>query len=100
MKFKNQQFYNCTIRLDNTQEFNINANWLHNESLDNWENWKCDAGHTRMYIDSNLDVYSGECCNDYLGNLQRTWEIMTIPSICKQTRCSSCTDDLLVKKEK
>lgn len=100
MKFENHQFYNCTIILDDNQRYNVDANWLHNEQLDNWKNWNCDAGHSRIFIDSDLAVYSGECCNDYLGNLQVAWDILPTASICKRDRCSSCADDLLVKKVK
>lgn len=100
MKFENQQFHNCVITLTDSTKFNVTANWLHNEGLDEWNQWYCDAGHTRIYIDSTLDVYSGECWNDYLGNLQHTWDIFPSASICNRARCSSCTDDLLVKKVK
>ncbi len=99
--FSNHKFYNCRIILNNEQTFNINANWLHNENLDHWKDWECNTGYTRLNIDSNFDVYNGECFNNHLGNLITNWNLLSSPTICNQYRCTGCTDDLLTfKKEK
>ena len=99
-EFSNHENYNCRILLDDGQEYLVYANWLHNEHLDNWKGWSCDAGKTRFYIDANLDVYGGECQNDYLGNAIDGINILDNGTTCKQDRCNGCTDDLAVAKSK
>ena len=99
--FSNHKYYNCSILLDNGEQFNVNANWLHNENLDNWKNWSCDAGYNRINIDVDFSVTSGECHNDYLGNLLTEWHLLDNLTTCRKDRCTGCTDDLLIfKKEK
>jgi hypothetical protein len=100
LKFENQQHYNCKIQLDNDEQYCVDANWIHNNQLDNWQDWKCDAGHRRLDIDKDFNVYSGQCHNDYLGNLLNNWEPLSAPTTCKQKRCTGCTDDLLIAKHK
>lgn len=101
MKFENHTHYNCKITLNTNEVYLINANWIHNESMDNWQTWECSAGQTRILIEIDLTVYSGECLNDNLGNLATGWELFNNPTVCKQNRCTGCTDDLIVfKKEK
>ena len=98
MKFENHQFYNCTVDLDNGEQYNISANWLHNNNLDYWKGWECEAGQSRLLINFDQGIYGGECLNDYLGNLETGWEYENKPTVCKRDRCFSCTDDLLVGK--
>jgi hypothetical protein len=93
-KFENHSNYNCKITLNNGKEYQVYANWMHNQNLDHWKGWRCDAGHTRFYIDKNFDVWSAECHNDYLGNALGTWE-PKFDTICNRPTCSGCTDDLL-----
>jgi hypothetical protein len=50
-------------------------------------------------VKENFDVYSGECKNDYLGNLFKDFKILD-ENICKRDRCTGCTDDLIIKKRK
>ena len=101
MKFENQQYYNCEIELDNGDKYRVGANWLHNENLDHWQDWSCDAGYRRLDIDKNFNVYSAQCKNDLLGNIFTDWAVLTEPTVCKFTRCTGCTDDLIQhKKEK
>lgn len=88
------------ITLDNGESFNVEANWLHNQQLDYWKDWSCDAGYHRIYIDAEQDVYGGQCLNDKLGNLETGWELLPSPTICKRDRCNGCTDDLLQLKRK
>jgi len=73
------------------------ANSLHNNDLDHWKGWICYAGAHRLYVDKNLDVYSGECQNDYLGSLSNDFGILD-HTVCTQERCTGCTDDLAVRK--
>jgi hypothetical protein len=89
--------YNCCITTQDGQEHLVYASWLHNEKLDCWQGYHCDAGNTRFHIDKNFDIWSGECKNDYLGNMLGGWSPKA-DVICKQTTCSGCTDDLMVKK--
>ena len=77
----------------------IDINWLHNEQLDHWQGWSCEAGATRLLIDKDFEVYSGECKNDSLGNALAGFDLLE-SSICKQDRCTGCTDDLIVAKHK
>ena len=98
-QFENHSNYNCKIILESGKEYLVYANWIHNQNLDHWVGWKCNAGHTRFNIDKNFDIWSGECKNDYLGNLLTSWNIQT-DTVCKQQTCTGCTDDLLTKKQK
>jgi len=43
-------------------------------------------------------VYSGECKNDYLGHIDRDWNLQQ-PAPCRRQTCTGCTDDLLVAKQ-
>lgn len=99
LEFKNHNNYNCQITTESGETYLIYANWLHNEKLDNWLGWSCEAGVTRLLIDKDLKVYSGECKNDYLGSAIDGFELLDY-AICKQIRCTGCTDDLVVAKEK
>lgn len=98
-KFENQENYNCRITLDTGEEYLVYANWLHNEQLDNWQGWICEAGATRLMIDKHLNVYSGECENDFIGSALTGFTLLD-HTICKQERCTGCTDDLMVAKKK
>jgi hypothetical protein len=98
-EFHNQENYNCRITTDTGDEYLIYSTWLHNEQLDQLKGWHCDAGHTRLFIDKNFDVYSGECHNDHLGNALDDFSLLD-HAVCQQQRCSGCTDDLVVAKHK
>ena len=95
----NHENYNCRAITESGEEFLIYANWLHNNQLDSWRGWQCGAGATRLMIDKNFDIYSGECKNDYLGNALTDFQLLE-HTICKQDRCTGCTDDLIVAKHK
>ena len=98
--FENHQYYNCEITLDDGSTYKVNANWIHNNGLDNWKDWRCSVGSTRLHIDKDLNVYSGQCKNNFLGNLKTEWEILNDLTVCNLNRCSGCTDDLITKKHK
>lgn len=98
-KFEHQNNYNCSITTDARRTYNVYANWIHNNRLDQWKGWNCSVGTTRLYIDKNLEVYSGECQNDHLGSaLSENFEILN-GAVCKQETCTGCTDDLVVAKQ-
>ena len=99
LKFENHQNYNCEIKTDQGQTYQVFANWMHNEQLDLWQGWQCAAGSTRLYIDKNLNVWSGECKNDSLGHALNDFNILE-NYLCKRFRCTGCTDDLAVAKRK
>lgn len=96
-KFENHQNYNCRIILDNGQEFMVFGSWIHNEQLDHWKGWTCDAGHTRLMIDKDLNVWSGECKNDFFGPVMSNFYDNT-KTICKRETCTGCMDDLIIRK--
>lgn len=89
--------WNCIVTNHQGQSQKVFSNWLHNNNLDHWQGWHCDAGTTRFYIDSNFNIWSGECKNQKLGNVLEEWKITDNP-VCKRTSCTGCTDDLATKK--
>lgn len=97
-EFKNHPNYNCKITTNTNEEYLVYANWMHNEGLDRWKGYQCNAGYTRFYLDKNFDVWSGECANDYLGNALTEWNVKE-NTICNQEICGSCTDDLIIGKK-
>lgn len=99
MQFENHQYYNCEIELSDGQRYKISANWLHNNDLDHWKNWSCDAGYKRLSIDKDFNVYSAQCENEILGNIFSGWVLHDGPSVCKRETCTGCTDDLLTHKQ-
>ena len=101
MNFENHQYYNCEVTLSTGEQYRIAANWMHNNCLDTWKGWSCDAGFRRITINKDFDVWSGVCHNNHLGNLRTGWAPFDKPTTCEQERCTGCTDDLLVgKREK
>ena len=98
-KLENHENYNCRVTTDTGDEYLVYANWLHNEQLDTWQGWICEAGATRIMIDKDLRVYSGECKNDSLGSALDDFIILD-HTVCQQPRCTGCTDDLIVTKYK
>jgi hypothetical protein len=99
LKFENHSNYNCEIETDSGQTYRVFANWMHNQHLDAWQGWQCEAGASRLYIDKNLNVWSGECKNDILGHALDGFEVLE-HTICKRSTCTGCTDDLAVIKRK
>jgi len=99
LKFKNHNNYNCEVTLDNGEKYLVYSNWLHNSKMDYWKNWQCEAGVNRILVTENFDVFSGECKNNYLGNLFGEFKILN-ENFCKRDRCTGCTDDLIIKKYK
>ena len=98
MEFENHQYYNCEIELSDGRSFKVSANWMHNNDLDHWSGWSCDAGYRRLHIDKDFNVYSAVCQNDRVGNLFKEWSPFDAPGICRRNRCTGCTDDLLIGK--
>jgi hypothetical protein len=90
--------YNAVAMFDDGAETKIYANQLRNKNLDYFKGWSCLAGMTRLYIDSNGDVFSCERKNSYLGNIKSQWAPHNEPTLCTQTRCGACTDDLMTEK--
>ena len=93
---EDQKNYNCEVTLEDGSKFKVYANWMHNEKLDCWKGWKCKAGVSRIMIFDDM-VYSGECKNDFLGNLD-SWELNENFTLCDRSRCTGCTDDLVLEK--
>jgi hypothetical protein len=99
LNFENHHNYNCEITTESGKTFKLYSNWLHNQDLDYWQGWQCDAGSTRLYVDKNLNVWSGECKNNFVGHAIDGFEVLS-NNICQRPRCTGCTDDLAVKKHK
>lgn len=98
-ELKKDQNWNAIVFFEDGDTIEVYANQLHNKKMDLWNGWKCDAGNTRIMIDDNNNVWSGECENDSLGNIDdNTFELLSEQTICKRNRCTGCTDDLLIKK--
>lgn len=95
--FENHENYNCKLVTDTGEEFFVYANWLHNQKLDHWKGWHCEAGSTRILIEKDFSLYSGECKNDYLGSAVGEFKILT-GTVCQQEICGPCTDDLIIPK--
>jgi hypothetical protein len=76
----------------------MEANWLHNNKLDLWKGWSCNAGIDRLYIDPTGRLYGAECENNYIGHIDQNWVLPDQPTVCNQARCTGCTDDLMVTK--
>ena len=100
MQFENHKNYNCEITLDDGRKYLVNAKWIQKSNLNFWESWKCEVGVTRIMIDSDLTVYSGECLNDKLGDLLNGWELLTESATCKRIKCAGSAIDLMVSKRK
>ena len=99
MKFENHHNHNCLIELDNGETYSVYAPWMHNQKIDNFKGWRCDAGVTRISIDQAGQVHCGECYDTDLGNLNTSWELLEeSAAICKRDRCVGCPDDLMTKK--
>ena len=96
-EFKNHPNYNCRITLDNGEQYLVYAHWIHNQGLDHWQGWHCQAGSRRLYIDKDFTVYSALCRNDHLGSAINGFELLD-STICQRKRCHSCTDDILTHK--
>lgn len=98
--FENHANYNCRITLDDGMQYFVYANWMSNNRLHYWKGWHCEAGATRILIDKNLEIWSGECVNDKLGHALEGWDLLSEHSVCRRDHCTGCTDDLLTAKWK
>ena len=90
--------YNVVVRDEQGNEYLMYANRLHSERLDNWLEWHCNAGLDYILIEDNLRVYGAQCENDYLGTLFDDFALLDSPTVCRLSRCTNCTDDLLMTK--
>lgn len=96
--FENHENYNCRVTLDDGSEYTMYASWLRNADQHHWQGWYCESGATRIYIDKNLQVWSGECKNDWLGDITSGWRLLDDHSVCQRETCTGCTDDLQTAK--
>ena len=98
MTLPNHSNYNCKVTTSNGEESLIYANWLNNEHQNFWKDWHCQVGTERFYIDQDLQVFSGECKNNYLGSILSDFEPLPNGTKCSRDRCNGCTDDLMTAK--
>jgi len=99
LNLSNHDNYNCTVTTDTGQEYQVFADWLHNENLDYWKDWHCEVGITRVYLHSTGEVFDGQCKNMLLGHIDGEWSLkQDDQAVCNKVRCVGCTDDLLTTK--
>ena len=96
---KNDINHNARIVFEDNTEVLIFVNRLSNQNLTAWKGWHCAAGVKSIEIYKN-EIYSGECRNDFLGYIDKEWNLIKKYTICKLDRCSGCTTDLLQEKYK
>jgi hypothetical protein len=97
LQFKNHSNYNCEIKTQFGNTYQVYANWIHNTDQDHWQGWHCNTGSTRLYIDKDLKVFNGECSVLNLGHALDGFDLVDT-TVCTKQRCSGCTDDLMTKK--
>ena len=75
---------------------------LISKNLDNFKGMKCHAGHTKLHIKENGDIYPAACFLNtrvILGNMfNRTFKVPTSYVTCPFTSCR-CITDLYITKE-
>jgi hypothetical protein len=93
--------YNLTAYFENGDIAKVYGSKLFYLGLTNFKGWKCDAGFTRIVILPGGNVYSSECYNDLLGNLEDgTFKLLDSPTTCNQVHCTNNPDDVMSKKNK
>jgi hypothetical protein len=96
--YKIDHNYNLIATDSCGDQYLMYANRLHYEKLDHWQDWSCNAGYDCILIEGNLQVYSAQCENDFLGTLFEDFQLLDQPTVCRLPRCTNCTDDLLLTK--
>jgi hypothetical protein len=99
LELKQTKYPNCVVEFSDGSVQSIDARELLVNGLANWQGWECQVGTSRIVIEANLAVYSGECLNDKLGDLQTGWELMTGPAICRRKTCTGNVEDLYIDKQ-
>ena len=100
-KFKADINYNCRVYYKDGDVVNIFADKLPNTNTHQFKDWACDAGYSGIYVHSNGDVWSGECENDFLGNLNdNSFELLDSPGRCKRKFCTTNIGELSITKSK
>jgi hypothetical protein len=90
---------NAVVTYNDGTEVPVYASKLVINNLNNFSDWQCNAGHSRIFILPDTSVYSGECENDYLGKLSdQSFQILPKMTTCKKTACYNNPDDLMVEK--
>jgi hypothetical protein len=97
MTYQDEKHYDCIITLESGQRFHIHADRISNNDHGHFQGWRCHAGSERISIDSDGNIWSGNCMNDLLGTVD-DWQLLPSPTICRQKHCFGCTDDLMVQK--
>lgn len=93
--------YNSVVSYGDGTQVKIYASQLVTTQSNNFLDWHCDAGHSRIFILPDTSVFGGECENDYLGKLSdNSFEILSQKTICKKSACYNNPDDLMVEKIK
>lgn len=98
MKLNETKYPNCIVEFSDGTSQLVDARELLINGLAKWEGWHCKAGSSRIMIEADLSVYSGECLNDKLGNLKTGWELLPAHTICKRAQCTGDVSDLIIDK--
>lgn len=94
-----EHYNNIIVHYEDGTNIRTYATRLKFLGLDKFHNWNCNAGIARISINPNGDVYSAECNNDFIGNLDNnTFELYTQARPCKFATCTNNPDNLMVDK--
>ena len=90
---------NTIVTYSDGTEVAIYASRLVTNNLNDFRDWQCDAGYSRIFILPDTSVYGGECENDFLGKLDDlSFSLLPGMTTCKKTHCYNNPDDLMVEK--
>jgi MoaA/NifB/PqqE/SkfB family radical SAM enzyme len=91
--------YNAIVHYDDGTTVNVFSTHIRLKGLNYFKGWKCKAGVERIFISSDLNVFSSQCENDFLGNLKHeSFELINDFTTCKQQRCGNNPDDIMMEK--
>jgi len=91
--------FNLIATDENGVDIHVYGSQLFNKNLNNFKDWQCAAGSTRIFILPDTSVYGGEYENDFLGKLEdNSFELLTTHTVCKKDFCYNNPDDLMIEK--
>lgn len=100
-KIQADKNYNSSVYYSDGEVVKIYASKLKNTMLHAFKGWTCEAGYSTLYVHANGDVWSGECENEFLGNLNNeTFKLLEKPGTCNKNFCSGNGAEISTKKFK
>lgn len=100
LSIQHKENYNVSVIDEDGEEHLCHANDLQEWDIHHFKDWKCQAGVKYLYVTENGDAWGSQCENDYLGNVYEHVVMLCGWTVCKQEKCTGCTNDLAVKKHK